>query len=319
LSDKWLVIVNPNAGVGKGRRDWKEISEILIKEGFDFDAVLTERKYQAIEITSSKIEEGYRKIIVVGGDGTMNEVVNGIFIQKFAQTTDITIGLITVGTGNDWGRMYKIPLKYKKSVKVIKKGKTFIQDVGLAAFFENNEPKQRYFMNIAGMGFDALVAKKTNAMKEKGRGGTLAYLFNLVTGLFQFRNIFLDMHIDGEKVFSGNVFSMCLGICKYNGGGMMQLPGAVPDDGIIDVTVIKKTSKFNVIKNIRNLYDGSFIKLPVVETFTGKQVSIVTKAKKSVFLETDGESLGHSPLGFSIIPRSLKIIINPQAFHTFTQ
>lgn len=312
---RWLVIVNPNAGVGRGKKDWQEIRDLLIAEGFEFDAVFTRWKYHAIELTKTNIEKAYRNIIVVGGDGTMNEVVNGIFNQKTVPTTEITIGMITIGTGNDWARMYKIPLKYNKAVKVLKKRKAFIQDAGVASFYEGKVKNKRYFMNMAGMGYDALVAKKTNKMKEKGRGGTFSYLFNLLAGLFQYKNTHLDIEIDDRAVFSGKVFSMSLGICKYNGGGMMQLPKAIPDDGLMDVTVIKKTSKFTVIRNLKKLYDGSFVKLPVVETFTGKKITIVSRPENSIFLETDGESLGHSPLEFNIIPKSLKVIVSKHFYH----
>ncbi len=120
-SGKWLVIVNPNAGSRKGEKDWPKIKEILNSKGFSFEAVFTKNRNHAISLTASMITEGYRKIIVIGGDGTMNEVVNGIFIQQACSPDDIVVGIIPVGTGNDWGRMYKVPKKYKQAIKVIKK------------------------------------------------------------------------------------------------------------------------------------------------------------------------------------------------------
>ncbi|MCF8227322.1 MAG: diacylglycerol kinase family lipid kinase [Bacteroidales bacterium] len=308
--ERWLVIVNPHAGSGKGRKDWPGIRKLLIEKKFRFKEVLTKARFHAINIAKDQIEKGCRKIIVVGGDGTLNEVVNGVFIQKKYPTKDITIGMITVGTGNDWGRMYRIPFKYKKAIKVLKKGKTFVQDAGKVRYQLNGNTENRYFVNMAGMGFDALVAQKTNALKEKGRGGTTAYLYNLMTGLFQYKITRLKIDVDNKDVFDGDVFSMSLGICKYNGGGMMQLPDAIPDDGLFDLTVIRKTSKFKIIRNIKNLYDGSFVKLDEVSTFRGSYIRVVSIPEKSVFLETDGESLGHSPLEFEIIPSSVKVIVN---------
>lgn len=102
---------------------------------------------------------------------------------------------------------------------------------------------------------------------------------------------------------------MSLGICKYNGGGMMQLPNAIANDGIFDMTIIKKTTKLRIIRNVKNLYDGTFLKLPEVVTFKGRSISIVSKPRNSVYLETDGESLGYSPLEFMIIPGSIKVIV----------
>jgi diacylglycerol kinase family enzyme len=127
--------------------------------------------------------------------------------------------------------------------------------------------------------------------------------------LFQYKNVQLDIEADGKKVFSGKVFSMSIGIGKYNGAGMMQLPNAIPDDGLFDVTLIKKTTKMRVVKNIKNLYDGSFINMPEVETFTGKKFTITSTPSNKLYLETDGESLGHSPLDFEVIPRAAKMIV----------
>ena len=309
-NSKWLIIVNPNAGRKKGKKDWEKISSLLTQAGIAFKSVFTKNINHAIHLSRKYIEKGFIKIIVVGGDGTFNEVVNGIFTQKFYHPSEITLGIIPVGTGNDWGRMYGIPLKYKKAIQIINEGKTFVQDIGTVEYYRFNKKEIRYFVNVAGLGYDAFVAKKTNRLKEKGVGSPFAYILNIVLGLFQFKNKFIELKIDDKPVFKGRIFSMSIGICKYNGGGMMQLPNAIPNDGIFDLTIIKKTTKMKVVKNIKNLYDGSFIKMPEVLTFKGKSISIISKPEKNVFLETDGESLGHSPMNFEILPQSLKVIVN---------
>jgi YegS/Rv2252/BmrU family lipid kinase len=302
--------VNLHAGSKKGERDWPEIKGLLLKAGFDMHIVFSEYQNHALQLIKNLIEEeGFKKIIVVGGDGTLNEVVNSVFKQNRFRTMEVQIGLITVGTGNDWGRMYEIPESYKEQVRIIKEERFILQDIGVVKYKHATEDDNRYFANIAGMGYDALVAKKTNVMKQKGKGGALVYMINLVSGLFQYKNTQLEIEADGKQVFSGKVFTMSIGICKYNGAGMMQLPFAVPDDGLFDVTVIRKTTKLRVIKNIKNLYDGSFINMREVETFTGKKFTIRSTPSDKLFLETDGESLGHSPLDFEVIPRAAKMIV----------
>lgn len=270
----------------------------------------TEYSGHAIQMAQQSIEEeGYTNILVVGGDGTFNEVVNGIFRQKRFKTADIYLGMITVGTGNDWGRMYDMPADYSEQIKIIQKRKTFVQDVGVVKYQSHQNRENRYFVNIAGMGYDALVVKKTNQMKQAGKGGTLVYLINLVKALFQYKVTHLEIETDGKNIFSGKVFSISIGICKYNGAGMMPLPFAIPNDGLFDVTVIGKASKLKIIRNIKNLYDGSFVKIKEVETFTGRNFRIISKPVHNLFLETDGESLGQSPLDFEVIPESVKLII----------
>ncbi len=306
---EWLVIVNPNAGSRKGEKDWPKIQEALTKQGFSFKAVFTENKHHAIELTSKLVATGFRKLIVIGGDGTLNEVVNGIFRQDSCSVKDLLLSIIPVGTGNDWCRMYGIPKKYKHAIKIIKQGHTFVQDVGFVTYHDQQEVHERYFINVSGMGYDALVAQKTNKMKDKGKGGALSYLFNIFSGLFQYKFTHFDIDVDGERVFSGRVLSMNLGICKYNGSGLMQLPHAIPDDGLLDITVIKATSKFNMVKHVAKLYDGSFVKLKFVNTYRGENCKIVSRPSGSVYLEADGESLGHSPLDFSVLTKALTFII----------
>jgi YegS/Rv2252/BmrU family lipid kinase len=309
ISGDWLVVVNPNAGSRKGEKDWPGISGMLDKNGFKYKAVFTQNRNHAINITSAGIADGYRNIIVVGGDGTLNEVVNGILYQSACEPGDISIGMIPVGTGNDWGRMYKLPKKYAKAIKVIKKGHLFTQDVGKVKYQDDTGDHERYFINVSGMGYDAMVALKTNRMKDRGKGGPFSYLINIFTGLFEYKNIHFDIEVDGKAVFSGKVLSMNLGICRYNGGGLMQVPTAIPDDGLLDVTVIKGISKFRIITNVVKLYDGSLIKLKFVDHYRCKTCRIVSRPAGIALLEADGESLGHSPLEFSVLHKVLKLII----------
>jgi diacylglycerol kinase (ATP) len=306
LSDKWLIIVNPNAGVKKGAKDWPQISLLLNSAGINHICILTEHRNHANKLVEQFIEEGYRKIAVVGGDGTMNEVVNGIFLQSLVSPLEITLGMIPVGTGNDWCRTFGIPFDYKGAIGILKNEKTVLQDVGKIDYFKNQEQLRRFFINIAGMGYDALVAKKTNLSKEKGRGGPLTYFYFVFSSLFQYKFIEAVIDVDDEQVFKGEIFSMNVGICKYNGGGMMQVPGAIPDDGLFDVTLIKKAPKWMVVRYAGKLYDGTLVDLPIVSTFRGESIRIRSVGK--IYLEADGESLGHSPFVFEILPRSLKVV-----------
>jgi YegS/Rv2252/BmrU family lipid kinase len=305
--DKWLIIVNPNAGVRKGAKDWPVISGLLNEADVAHLCVLTEHRNHANQLVGEFIGEGYRKIAVVGGDGTMNEVVNGIFMQNHVSPAEIHLGMIPVGTGNDWCRTFGIPFDYKAAIQILKKEKIFLQDVGKISYYRQNDPQLRYFINIAGMGYDALVAKKTNLLKEKGKGGPFAYFYFVFASLFQYKFIEAVIDIDDQQVFKGEIFSMNIGICKYNGGGMMQVPFAVPDDGLYDVTLIKKAPKWMVIRHASKLYDGTLVKLPFVSTFRGKIIRIRSTGK--IYLEADGESLGHSPFVYEMLPMSLNVVV----------
>jgi YegS/Rv2252/BmrU family lipid kinase len=306
--EKWMVVVNPNAGHGKGKKDWKQISSLLKSKGIEYDFCFTERPFHAIELTTKALSGGFRKFIGVGGDGTMNEIINGIYGQNEIPTNDITVATITVGTGNDWGRMFNMPTDYEKAVEIIKKEVTTIHDAGILWYHKGDKKEKRYFINIAGMGFDALVVKRTNRQKEKGRKGKAIYMWNLLMSLFAYRNIHTEVEIDGRKV-SNNTFTISLGIGKYSGGGMMQTPNAVHDDGLFDITIIKRMRKGEIIRNLKRLYDGSIYDHPKIEWYRGENIKI--NSDPVIHVEADGESLGHSPIEFLIIPKSIKVVINP--------
>lgn len=305
--DKWMAIVNPHAGTGKGEKDWGKIYDLLYKSGIKFEFVFTKHREHAVALTTKFIKKGYRKFMVIGGDGTLNEVVNGFFMQKNVPVDELLLGMIPVGTGNDWCRTFDIPFKYKKAVKLIRDGNIFIQDVGKVSFYSSSTLKRRYFINVAGMGYDAVVAAKTNKDKEHGKGGTLTYLKNLISSLLFYKYSDTEIKIkETNETCRCKAFSLSVGIGKYNGGGMKQLPQAIPDDGLFDITLVKKIGKFTVLKEVKNLYDGSFVNHKKVRTFRGKSITI--ESTPSINLEVDGESLGHSPFEFEIIHKGLRIV-----------
>jgi len=299
-----LVLVNPNAGRGKGEKDWIQISGYLDEYG-PYQYAFTERKLHAIELTQAYIKKGIRKIIVVGGDGTLNEVVNGIFLQKVIPASHITLGAILVGTGNDWGRMFGIPSNYQGAVKVIKGNKVFLQDAGIVRYQHDGQTHIRYFINIAGLGFDAVVANRSNLQKEQGRSGKILYFLNILSNLWRYSAIHTHVSIDGIE-FRDDVFTMSIGIGKYSGGGMIQTPESIPDDGLFDLTVIKKMPRFEIIKSLPLLYNGKILNHPMVSSYRGKK--IVINSVPEIHVEVDGESMGHSPIEIEVLPRSVRII-----------
>lgn len=304
---QWLVIVNVAAGAGKAGADWDTIDTLLKKYDFQYHTEFTDRRLHAMKIARDRILEGYRKIIVVGGDGTMNEVINGVFKQDRVPTTEVMLGMIAVGTGNDWSKMFGIPRDYEEAVQTIRKQKTFIQDAGLVSYRKSDKTWQRYFLNIAGMGFGARVVARTNKLKDRGISNPTLYLLNIFTSLLRYRSVKTHLRLDDSDV-QCDVFSLNIGIGKYNGGGMMQVPHAIADDGLYSITLIKKMGKLNVLANLKRLYNGKITNHSKVEAYTARTVTV--NSPTDLHLETDGETLGHAPLEFRIIPRSLQVITN---------
>jgi YegS/Rv2252/BmrU family lipid kinase len=305
LKDEWHAIVNPNAGNGKGKKDWGRISGLFSRSGIPIVHRYTERRGQAIEFAREAVTEGYRKILSVGGDGTLNEVVNGVFTQDACNTTEICLGMIPVGTGNDWGRMFGIPFVYEGAVQVLAEEKKMLHDIGVVDFMRSGIKERRYFINIAGLGFESVVVKRTNRQKDKGNSSKAIYLYNLLSSLIAYRNQQVEITIDGIKRVV-RIFSINVGNGRYCGGGMRQTPEAVPDDGLLDITVIREMGRIEIIRNLKLLYDGTILSHPKVDGFRSNNLSV--SSETDIYLEADGESLGHTPAQFSIIPSAVNIV-----------
>ncbi|MDR0710821.1 MAG: diacylglycerol kinase family lipid kinase [Prevotellaceae bacterium] len=311
-SSCWMVIVNPKAGLGHGLRDWPTISNRLNFSGVDFTCVFTEKKFHAVELTVKAVNDGFRKIAVVGGDGTVNEVVNGLFIQKQVPAHEVTLSVIPVGTGNDWVRMLGIPRTYSDAVHSIFREQIILQDVVKITFEEARVKQTRYMANVSGIGFDAMVNRRYNRLKEAGRTGTWLYLFSAMATLFGYRAKHFVAKVDGKDFFDGRLFSGVVGVGKYNGGGMLQMPAAVVDDGLMDITLIRKMSFYRFFTNFQRLYNGTIYNFYKVKAAQGKIISVASYPQSPI--EIDGEACGYSPFTFELVPKSIKVVVG-EKFH----
>lgn len=305
LQKKWFVILNPHAGAGRGRKDKAVIIRILNKADIPFELSVSEFPRHTIQLTIEAVENGFRKLIVAGGDGTLNEAVNGIFTQNSCPPEEITIGVIPVGTGNDWIKTFGIPNEYQEAVRIIKKGEAMKQDIGRITFTENELPITCYFANMAGFGFDALVAAKTNQLKDLGKSGISLYLQALGSSFFNYQTAKTRVAIDGQEI-DELIFSLSIGIGKYNGGGMMQAPGAIPDNGHFQVVVIRKIGIFGILRNLAGLYSGEFLKDRRVSSYHAKHVCF--GAGRNIAGEADGEALGDNVFDINLLSQKLTVI-----------
>ncbi len=309
-TERWFVIVNPTSGGGKGLEDFPKISHLLRKHGIEHDPVFTEHRYHATELTVEAANRGYRKIIVVGGDGTLNEVVNGLFIQKQCKPKEILLAVIAVGTGNDWVRTFGTPRNYTAAIRAIVEGNSFLQDVGKVTYTESKVEQTRYMANVAGLGFDAYVIQIFNHLKLKGYKGKWLYLYSLAKGFFSAKPVGATIEVDGEVIYSRLLFSLAVGICRYNGGGIQQLPRAVADDGLLDLTIIRPVHWWHVVFRARRLFNGEIYSIGHVHHAQGKSIKITSAP--SMPLETDGELQGGTPVTISVVPQAIKIVVTKE-------
>lgn len=310
IPDHWFVIVNPTSGAGHGLKDYPKIAKLLRDNQIYHDAVFTEHQYHATELAVEAVNKGYRKIIVVGGDGTLNEVVNGLFIQKQCEPKDIRLAVIAVGTGNDWVRTFGIPSNYSQAIRAIKEGKTFLQDVGAVSYTESKFTQTRYMVNVAGLGFDAFVISIFNHWKAKGYKGRWLYIASILKAYFKYKSSGVKISVDGNQIFNNLLFSMAVGICKYNGGGVQQLPKAVADDGLLDITLIKPLHWWHIVFRLRRLFDGGIYSIGHVKHAQGKLIRI--ESTPPIRLECDGELMGYTDVEISVVPQAIRVVVTKE-------
>ncbi len=307
LTDRWFVIVNPVAGSGRGLIDFPQISRLLRNDDIRHDAVFTEHKHHATELTVTAANQGYRRIIVIGGDGTLNEVVNGLFIQKAVEPCEILLAVIAVGTGNDWVRTFGIPQHYSEAIRAIREGRSFLQDVGTVTYTESHYTQTRYMANVAGLGFDAYVISTFNHLKMKGYKGGWMYLYSILKSYFRYKSSGARIWVDDKVVFNDLMFSLAIGICKYNGGGVQQLPNALADDGLLDLTIIRPVHWWHIVFRLKKLFNGDIYQIGHVIHAQGRKVRI--EAAPSIQLETDGELMGGTPVEVNIRQRAIRVVV----------
>lgn len=303
--EKLLFIINPKAGSGNMEAVLHQIEELAKQEGINYDTYFTTAQYDGCKQVKDFLQQGYRKFVVMGGDGTVNEVVNGIFQQDEVPPTEIALGLISKGTGNDWGRYYNYTGDHLGAFKSIISGNITTQDVGVIQHQYNGKPAKVYFANIAGFGFDAEVVMATNRMMARGRRRQSAYLFNLLKCLVNNKSKLMTIEANGQ-VIEGEVFSISIGNGKFSGGGMMQTPAAIINDGLLDATIYLHMPKTRIIANVKRLYNGTIRQVKGIVSLRSNNFKI--HCDGPIFAETDGEIIGDGPYEISILPNALRVM-----------
>ena len=306
-SEHWAIIINPKSGKKNFRRQQKYLFLTLKHAGIEFDYRLTRFAGHASKIARYFVEKGYRNIMVLGGDGTMSEVINGIFSSNIVVDDSLKIALIPRGTGNDWARFWGLTTDYKKSIDVFLKGKIQPIDIGKVEYEMEGVKESHYFINSIGLGLDAAVVNLTHRLKEIFGSHSFMYTVALLGAVFTYKahkvRIFSDEKTLSESMFTMNVANGC-----YSGGGMKQNPHAVPYDGLLDVMMAKKPTLWDIITAILRLFNGKLLEHPVIESFQTKD--LLVQCDKAALMEADGIIVnGFSPFNISIMPNAIKMII----------
>lgn len=300
--DQAKVIVNPAASGGRVRQQWPQLRETLRHGGLRFDAELTARPGHATEIARQALEQGFRYFVAVGGDGTVHEVVNGLVTERRVPP-EVTLSIIPGGTGSDYVRLLGLSRDPAQACQTTLGQQTRTMDIGEIECLSDGEPVTRYFVNVAGLGFDGDVAVRMRHMSKR-ISGTLPYLTNLVLTLLSYENKDVQLSVDGQPL-QGRYNSVIVCNGQYFGGGMWVGPQAAPDDGIFDLVLLKDLNKLEFLLNVPRVYKGTHLTHPKVQALQGREVQV--EARQRMFIQAEGELVGEAPVTFRIIPGALNL------------
>ena len=328
--DKWLVVVNVFAASRKAGSVWKSAAVMLEKAGVSYKAMFTGGVDNAIAISRKAAARGYRKFVAVGGDGTAHDVLNGIAEYVYSSAaegvllSEFTLGVLPVGSGNDWVRSTGVPGELEQAVAVLAAGHTMLQDVvrvstldyagpasDLAAASAADVLNVSYMLNVGGVGIDARVCEIVNRKKERGLRGKKLYVQALLYCIMHRTTSRAIVYCDGDEVFRGDYYSMAFGVGKYSGGGMRQTPKAELGDGLLDVTVIPQVSVWTIIKAAPRLFTDTFHKgiVPELESAQCRSVFVLPETgSDSEPVEVDGEVIGRAPVRMDVMLEGINVV-----------
>lgn len=292
-------IVNPTAGHGRALKTWKRIEPLAAQLG-EYGVKFTERPRHGEELARQAAAEGYDRVICLGGDGTLNEVGNGLM------GTGAALGVVPTGTGNDWVRTVGIERDPEEACRIAFQGRLVKMDVGLAHGY-------RHFFNVAGIGFDAEVSRRVNDYGPvlKMVGGTLPSLLGIVGTLFRFIGAPVRVELDDQVLNPNRMLLMAVGIARYYGGGMKILPEAIINDGFFEVAWADNLGRLELIKLVGKIYEGAHVGHPKVMIRRARKVS--ASSERQVAFHLDGDVVGNLPVTFEILPLALDVIV-PESY-----
>lgn len=306
-SKKIVFIVNPHSGNGSTGREWPKIRAAATARLGTFASFLTSGPGDATRIARSKLLEGVDVVVCVGGDGTLNEVVNGFMNEEGPIRPEAVLGFIPNGTGCDFARTASIPRRIEDSIETIREGNACLTDIGRLRYRNrDNTFCIRYFHNIASFGLGGEVTDRVNRT-SKAFGPFISFIWATLVTLFLFGKKTIRLRIGDQYDKEMEIWNIAVANGQYHGGGMWVAPQAVLNDGLLNITVIGNLSLAEVFWHLPKLYSGSIHKIKKCSFLTGKKVEAFSM--QSVLLEIDGEQPGYLPAVIDLMPSSLRIIM----------
>ncbi len=301
-----LLIVNPRSANGSTGRRWREIQAILTRDLPAFDTVFTERPGHATLLArdASRI---YKVVVAVGGDGTINEVVNGLMAEGQG-ASGAALGVIPRGTGSDFVRTLGIPHDLLGAARVLTAGERRLVDVGRAQVTgPDGRQLVRFFINEAEVGMGAAVSDAVNWSSK--RFGALSFWWGILATMLRYRDRQVSFRLDGGPPEDAVINNVWIANGRFSGGGMKSAPRAQPDDGLLDIVVVTHAGPLLRLRTLMGLRSGRFTALPHVRYRRARRVEVISRPSAPV--EVEGELVGKTPAAFDLLPQAISVIAPP--------
>jgi diacylglycerol kinase (ATP) len=307
-----FVVVNPRSANGRTGREWRAIERALGAAYPHMSVAFTRARREATQLTRNALREGHHEIVAIGGDGTINEVVNGFFDEAGPIAPDAVFSYVTSGTGGDFRKTFGVEAGADAGVARLRQAPVRPIDVGrLSCLTRNGEPQVRYFANIASFGLSGAVVDSVNRARiAKLFGGSFAFAFHSALDMLSYRDRVVRLIVDGVYDEIAGISTVAVANGQYFGGGMRVAPSAVADDGAFDVVIMGGAPRARMLKDMNSIYTGEHIESPYVRVLRARKVVAVPVEEtrgRAVLIETDGESAGRLPATFEILPRVLNL------------
>ena len=291
--------MNPAAAGGTTGKRWPEIAHRAAQRGLDGDALISERPGQLTALAADAVAGGATRLVVVGGDGSVNEVVNGI-----ADAHGVELAVIPRGTGWDFVRTFDIPRDLDAAVDVALTGSVREIDLGAVTYRTwGGEDARSVFANVASAGISGAIAQRANE-SSKALGGKVSYYWATLAVFVGWQTGEMRVTVDGESR-NGKMIDAVVCNGRYLGGGMMMCPEAEPDDGVFDVLLIGDVTKRDLLLVLPKTYKGNHLPHPRLELLRGKVVTV--ESAEPLPIELDGEQPGTTPARVEVLPRALRL------------
>lgn len=305
----WLVITNPKSGQRNFAEQYKYVLQKLDDAEIPYYFKKTEYSGHAIEIAKKYARHGCVNFLVLGGDGTVNEVLNGIFSANIDNTSVVKLAVMPRGTGNDWARFWGIRKNDVQAMKYFLQGNTKLIDIGKVEYKFESHHEQRFFINSIGFGLDSYVVDLTHRYKKLLGSFSFLYTIALLVALINIRIKKVSVTIDNkEDINHFSLLTMNIANGPYSGGGIKQNPSAVPYDGTFDMIMVGELTLANIFSLLTKLFNGKLTNHPKISSYRTKEVHV--SSEENLMVETDGVIIDQTnEYTISILPNAIQMVV----------